>query len=254
MKEVSKTKDRPLLVAGKLAPELARELAAGGDPSAVRTGGAPEDVEALLCVVGNEVDHADTRLLKAAHRARVPTIVVTAGHEQPRRIPYVLATDIIRTEPGRGFPVDEIAKALAQKLGEDATSLARHLPVLRGAVCDQLIESFARKNGIVGAAVFIRGADLPVLTLNQIRLVLRIYASHGIPVDAMPVPEVVATVGAGVGLRAIARELLDLVPVAGWLLKGAVAYTGTRAIGAAAMRRAESLTKPRPAGASRASS
>src|SRR5205085_8625991 len=120
------------------------------------------------------LDHADTQLLKAAHRARSPIVVVAVGREAPDRVPYVLATDVVRAEPGRGFPLDAIAEALASKLGERATSLARHLPFLRDAVCRQLIESFARKNGIVGAAVFIPGADLPVLTLNQIRLVLRI--------------------------------------------------------------------------------
>ena len=33
-----------------------------------------------------------------------------------------------------------------------------------------------------------------------------------------------------------AYSLLDLVPVAGWALKGAVAYAGTKAIGEAAVR------------------
>jgi uncharacterized protein (DUF697 family) len=40
-------------------------------------------------------------------------------------------------------------------------------------------------------------------------------------------------------MRALARELLDLVPVAGWAVKGAVAYAGTRALGEAAIRRLE---------------
>jgi uncharacterized protein (DUF697 family) len=47
---------------------------------------------------------------------------------------------------------------------------------------------------------------------------------------------VLATVGAGFGFRAAAAELLDLVPVAGWAVKGAIAYAGTRALGEAAMR------------------
>jgi len=43
-------------------------------------------------------------------------------------------------------------------------------------------------------------------------------------------------VGAGFGWRAVARELLDVVPVAGWAVKAGIAYTGTRAIGEAAVR------------------
>ena len=50
-------------------------------------------------------------------------------------------------------------------------------------------------------------------------------------------PEIVATVGAGLGLRTAARELLDFVPVAGWVVKGGVAYAGTRALGEAAILR-----------------
>jgi uncharacterized protein (DUF697 family) len=41
---------------------------------------------------------------------------------------------------------------------------------------------------------------------------------------------------AGFGFRAVARELLDLVPYAGWAIKGGVAYAGTRAVGEAAVR------------------
>ena len=40
--------------------------------------------------------------------------------------------------------------------------------------------------------------------------------------------------GAGFGMRTVARELLDFIPVAGWAVKGGVAYGGTRALGLAA--------------------
>jgi uncharacterized protein (DUF697 family) len=231
-----KTSDKPLLVAGGLAEVLARELAAGGDPSAVRTGGVPEDVEALVYVVGDSVTEQDEKVLKAAHRAHVPTVVVAAGREAPARIPFVLATDVVRVPTGSGFPVEEIARVLMHKLGEEGSSLARRLPVLRRVFCSELIESFARKNGLLAVAVFVPGADLPVLTLNQLRLVLRIADAHGYEIDAKRLPEVLATIGAGFGFRAAATELLDLVPVAGWALKGAVAWAGTRALGEAAVR------------------
>ena len=45
------------------------------------------------------------------------------------------------------------------------------------------------------------------------------------------------TVGAGLGFRALARSLLDFVPVGGWAVKSAVAYSGTRALGEAAVWR-----------------
>jgi uncharacterized protein (DUF697 family) len=239
VRELSKTRDRPLLVLGALAEQLACALAAGGDASAIRTGGPPQDVEALIYVLGGAVTEEDERVLKLAHRARVPIIVVAAGRDAPERIPFVLATDVVRAEPGRGFPVEAIARTLAHKLGEEGTSLARRLPLLRPAVCEALIEMFARKNAIVSAAVFIPGVDFPVLTLNQLRLVLRICAAHGLEVDNQRAPEIVATVAAGLGFRTVARELLGVVPVAGWLLKGTIAYAGTKALGEAAVRYCE---------------
>ena len=75
-----------------------------------------------------------------------------------------------------------------------------------------------------------------MLTLNQARLVLRIALAYGQEIDRSRLPELLAVVGTGFGLRALARELLDFVPVAGWAAKGAVAYAGTRALGEAARR------------------
>ncbi len=80
---------------------------------------------------------------------------------------------------------------------------------------------------------------MPVLTVNQIRMVLRICTAYGLTVDAQRVPELVATIGAGFGFRAVARELLAFIPILGWAVKGAVAYAGTRALGEAAIRYCE---------------
>jgi uncharacterized protein (DUF697 family) len=248
-REVRKVDERPILVAGILADELARELTAGGDPTAVRRGGTAEDVEALVYVVGDAITEQDERVLKSARRARVPIILLTAGRKPIEDIPYVLATDIVRVEPGHGFPLDRLGEVLAGRLGEKATSLARRLPVLRGAIVEKLVESFSRKNGILGAAIFIPGADFPVLTLNQLRMVLRICAAHGLAIDRERAPEIVATVAAGLGFRALARSLLGFVPVGGWAVKGGVAYTGTRALGEATVRYCEvrALTPPQAA-------
>ena len=108
--------------------------------------------------------------------------------------------------------------------------------VLRPTVCEWLIASFSRKNAILAAAVFVPGVDLPVLTLNQMRLVLRIAAAHGVEISNDRLPELVAVLGGGLGLRALARELVDLVPGVGWAVKASIAYGGTRALGEAAVR------------------
>ena len=218
-----------------LADTLRKELARGGDASAVRRG-SHEGAAVLVHVLAAAPTEADERVLKAAHRARVPVVVVLAGPGIDDRIPYVLATDVVPTPAGSGFDVDRLAHLLAVKLGEEATPIAARLPVLRGPVLSHLVERFARRNGLVGAVVFVPGADLPVMTLNQIRMVLRIAHAHGIDVGQERIPEVLATVGSGFALRAAARQALALVPVGGWAVKGAIGYAGTRAIGEAARR------------------
>jgi len=228
---------RPVAVGGApaLAPVVARELARGGDPSAVRVGG-PEGAALYVHVAAG---HDDEEPLRRAHRARVPIVAVASGDEP---LPFVLETDVVRLHGGERLPVDEIAEAVAARLDEAGPPLAARLPVLRGPVCDRIVASFARKNGVVGAAVFVPGADLPVLALNQIRMLLLLDQAYGLELDPRErLPEVLATVGAGLGLRAVARELLDLVPVAGWAVKGGVAYTGTRALGKAAILRLEAV-------------
>lgn len=225
---------RPLAVAGarELLPIIARQLREGGDPSAVVEGQIEN--AAVLVWVGPPDEDA----LRAAQRAGVPIVAVTDADE----LPYVLASDIVHVPPGQGFPIDEIAHAVGRKLGEDGTALAARLPVLRRAVCDALIRSFSLRNGLISAAVFIPGVDLPVLTLNQGRLVLRIALAYGQEIDRERVLELLGVVGWGFGLRTVARELLDLVPIAGWAIKGAVAYAGTRALGEAAVRYFEART------------
>jgi uncharacterized protein (DUF697 family) len=219
---------RPLAVAGarELLPIIARQLREGGDPTAVVEGRVEN--AAVLIWVGPP----DEEALRAADRAGVPIVAVTDADE----VPYVLATDLVRVPPGQGFPVDEIVHAVARKLGEDGTALAARLPSLRGAVCEELIRSFSRKNAIIGVAVFIPGADMAVLTLNEARLVLRIGLAYGQEIDRERAIELLGVVGFGFGMRTVARELLDFVPVAGWVVKGAVAYAGTKAIGEAAVR------------------
>lgn len=226
---------RPLQVGGALASQLEKELARGGAPGAVRSAGRLDDAAVLVRVLGGKPTEEDERELRAAGRARVPVVAVQTAAEA-FDVPYVLATDVVACRPGQGFPVDEIAAAVAARLGEGGTSLAARLPVLREHVCDGLIERFSRQNGVLGAAFFVPGADFAVLTLNQIRLVLRLAAAHDVEIDQSRVPEVLATVGAGLGFRALARQVLGLVPVAGWAVKGGIAYAGTRALGEAAHR------------------
>jgi len=236
--------DKPIVVGGvkELAAALRRELARGGVASSVRDESALADAAVLVHVLAGRARDEDVELLKRARKQSVPIVAVLTGPqgEDEPDPPYVLAENVVRVPPGSGFPIEAIARAVARALGEHATPLAARLPVLRDAVVDRLITQFSRQNGVVGVAVFLPGADLPVLTLNQIRMLMRIADAYGFELDRERIPEVLGVIGSGVGFRAVARSLLGVVPVAGWLVKGGIAYAGTRALGEAARRYFES--------------
>jgi uncharacterized protein (DUF697 family) len=240
--QVSARDEKPLVVGGarELAGVLRRELGRDAKPGAVRGSDDPRGGAVFLYVLAHEPNEEDEQALKRARRARVPIVAVVGRAVADTTIPYVLATDVVPMEPGAGFPMDAIARAVAGRLEEEAAPLAARLPVLRRAVADQLVASFSRKNGIRAAVIFIPGADLPILALNQIRMLLRIEQAYGLDPDPRErAPELLASLAASLGLRAVARQLLSTVPVAGWAVKGAVAYAGTRALGEAAIRRVE---------------
>ena len=238
LRELQKVAERqgPVAVGGAAEPAalLRQELVRGGDATAVREDLA-EGAAVYVHVLAGAPTDADVEAFRRAHRAKAPIVAVApAGVDAP--LPFVLATDVVRVATPGELPVDAIARAVSRAVGEDATELAARLPVVREAVCDELIARFSRTNGIVGAAVFVPGADLPALTLNQLRLVLRIAAAYGVEIDRERLPEILAVIGSGFALRTVARQALGFVPVAGWALKGAVAYAGTRAVGEAARR------------------
>jgi uncharacterized protein (DUF697 family) len=235
----SSRREHPLVVSGPpgLVQILVEDLRRGGVAAAVREQGPLEGGAALIIVLAGLPTAEDEHLLGEASRSRIPIVAVgPAAAGVPGHVPYVLDENVVRVGGGGRFPLEEIARRLAGSLGEAATPLAARLPVLREAVCEELIRKFSRRNGVIGVAVFVPGADLPILTLNQIRLILLIADAYGFGIDRDRIPEVVAVIGSGLGFRALARRSVGLVPFIGWAVKGGIAYAGTRAVGEAAVR------------------
>jgi uncharacterized protein (DUF697 family) len=235
----------PLLVAGAPGPagRLVGALGEGGDPSALRDLSGKEvtkyDLQgaALLVYVveGEKPTAEDEEILKLADRNDVEAVCLLVGaRSQPVDVPYVPATSAVAVPPGQPIPVGRVAELIASLTEESGYGLAARLPVIRAAVIAAIVRRFSRQNGILGAAIFVPGADFPVLTLNQLRMIFRIAAAYGEEIDRERLPEILAVVGAGLGFRTMAREALGFVPGLGWAIKGGVAYVGTKALGKAA--------------------
>ena len=197
-----------------------------------------EDADVLVYVVaGDRPSAEDEQALRLADRRGVERVCILVGSgREDVDVPYVRATDVIPVRAGEKLPIERIAASIAERADERDFVLASKLPPLRRVVAERIVRRFSRQNGMLGAAIFIPGADLPALTLNQLRMVFRIAGAYGEEIDRERAVELLGVIGAGLGFRALARQALGLVPGPGWVLKGAVAYVGTRALGEAAIR------------------
>jgi uncharacterized protein (DUF697 family) len=188
-------------------------------------GGLDDATRSDLQVIGR----TSTRKLALLEALDLPSPAVTAAG----RIRGIAPADLLPYRRGH-FPASEALHELADRAGPSGPWLASLLPALRPYVIEQVIESAARRNARTSLMIFIPGADLPILTTMQMRMVLKIAACHGQKVSPDRALELLSVLGAGFGFRMIARELLDIVPVAGWAVQSGIAYSGTKALGKAA--------------------
>ncbi len=112
----------------------------------------------------------------------------------------------------------------------------RNNPELREELSKNIINNTARQNAVIGASLFIPGADFPVLTLNQMKMVIELAALYDKELSVQRARELVVTLGSGFVFRSFARQLLGIIPGPGFIVKGSVAYGGTVALGKLAQK------------------
>lgn len=229
---------RPIAVRGTGAVDVAGRLAAGGDQSAVRAGGDPAGAAALVVVLARAAVEEEQLAMRVAARAGIPIVVVrVGGFDGP--VPYALPSDVIDVA-GDDVRLDPLVELLATALdGDDAVALAGQLPALREAVERRLIERTSRANAAIAAAPWIKEAHLPLMSLAQGQMLLRLGVANGkaLPRDPQQLavvagPRLGGALAVGIGLRALHRH----VPGPGPLVGALIAYAGTRALGAAGAR------------------
>jgi len=179
------------------------------------------------------------------HSARRSGAKVVGLVESAEDASWAAEIGLFDDEIARGIGHDPVAKPtlehkIVQAAGDGAVGLARALPSVRRTYCDHVVLTNAAQNGVIGVVVIIPGADMPAMTANQIRMVLKIAHAYGEELNADRAFEILSVVGAGFVLRTLAREALDFVPGFGWAVKGAVGFSGTVALGEAAIAYFES--------------
>jgi len=147
----------------------------------------------------------------------------------------VFDDEVARGLGGEHAGAPNLENRIVRAAGDGAAALAVRLPAVRRAYCDHVVLANASQNAVIGAVVIIPGADMPAMTANQIRMVLKIAAAYGEEIGLDRALEILSVVGAAFVFRTLARQALDFVPGFGWALKGAAGFTGTVALGEAAI-------------------
>lgn len=168
-------------------------------------------------------------------------LVIDAGgrsHDAPEGVPVYTLQDFGGWEGTMERILDDRP--------ELALSLARNFPAFRPAVARRIIAETASANAQftlltgISAALPITAillpvntlSDLLILTKNQAMMSLRLAAAYGLPVDYRSrARELGPLLVNALGWRALARQLVGLVPVAGLLTRAMIAYAGTATAG-----------------------
>lgn len=135
--------------------------------------------------------------------------------------------------------VDEAAASLDERMGRWIVAVCREkrlafaiaFPFMRRPLAIDAVQATSLQNAGVGLVPLIPGADLPIMTLNQAKMVLQIAAAYGHEMDKGRMKELAAVVGSAYLCRTLARELVEFVPVLGFAIRTGIAYGGTSALG-----------------------
>jgi len=176
-------------------------------------------------------------VMAAARERSVPAVVIGVAHDR-----HVVAlnaghpyADTVAS-PVASHAVDvELAGWLVERLDGKRLALAHNFPFVRAVVAEEAVKATAAQNALIGAVAFVPGADMPLMTLNQAKMLLQIAAAYGQSLGTERAKELLALVGGAFALRTVARQILGFVPGFGWAIKAGFGYVGTVAMGRAAI-------------------
>lgn len=193
-----------------------------------------ETADAVVAVSGT--GHTLVPSLARARDRFIPTAALIVGEDRDsaaRRLGHPLLDTL--AEDSSEELVRALGRWLADRVSTKRLALAANFSFVRKAVAEESVKATAFQNGVIGGVAFIPGADMPLMTANQAKMVLQIAAAYGEPLGAERVKELMAVVGGAFAFRTIARQAAGLIPGFGWALKAGIGYSGTLAMGYAAI-------------------
>lgn len=155
-------------------------------------------------------------------------------------VPEDLDVDCPMNEENTRMMSTRMGKWVIAACKDKVLPLSLAFPFVRRPYATDLVNITSVQNAGIGAVVFIPGADMPIMTLNQAKMLLQIAAAYGQPMTLDRAKELAAVVAGAFACRSAARQIVGLLPVGGWIVKGAIGYSGTLAMGRAAIEYFES--------------
>lgn len=203
------------------------------EPGQVLRVDAKADAAIVLVGSGSNV----TPTLRDLRDRAIPAAVV-AVREDAHALAHLLdhpENDVLVGLDARELIRGDLAAWAMTRLEKLSTALGHNFEFMRRAAAKNIVRKAAWQNAAIGVFLFLPGADMPLMTMNQGRMLLQIAAAYGQALDTDRVKELAAVVAGGFLFRTFARELVGLVPGLGWAVKGGIAYSGTIAMGNAAI-------------------
>lgn len=141
----------------------------------------------------------------------------------------------ISTTQGLGIPqlIQQIANNLPDRLRDAFIAQQQADSEIKERRIRTIVYSKAAICAATGA-IPIPLADILIMTPIQITMVVTIGYFYGAEMSKERILELIATLGAGVGLREAARQLIKLIPGYGQVISASIAFAGTVALGEAA--------------------
>ena len=214
------------------AVSLAHSVGLGKDANAT-SASAGEKVSAskagMACAVGKAGAVQDVTT-HAQDAAALTQDVTTASTQDA-----AASEPIVLTNEAKARLDVRMGQWIASACTDARLAFALAFPFVRRPLSVEAVYATSAQNAGVGLVIFIPGADMPIMTLNQAKMLLQIAAAYGKPLDEDRVKELACVVGGAFACRSIARQLVAIVPAAGWAVKAGIGYAGTFAMGKAAI-------------------
>lgn len=252
---IKSNEDAGILVAGD-SPRIgeeARRLREAGIPAMVVCAD-PAKVESIAHEAGCPIPAGDVvapvRLeskLVASIASKIPFVGAAGasrqGAERVQDAPDGPVVEAVGDDSSVGAVAldEESFRVLDTRMGKWVISaikdkdlaFAMSFPFIRRPLAEDAITATSLQNCAVGLVPFLPGADMPIMTLNQVKMTLQIATAYGQPLDADRVKEIAVIVAGAFLCRNVVRTATKAIPFAGWVISGGMGFAATEAMGRA---------------------